>query len=189
MLLALDPSIVSCGVALFRDGRLCAATTIKQNRGAAQFNALTRCALMSGNVRAWVAVQEFRIKELVESMCAEWPVIYPPGKGKPAPSKSLPGLSGVATGVAALLARAHPSLATYCYTPREWTQGTKKEGPSGTLKDWRQSTRYRRIDKRIDHVVAFSIWQAQVKTHDAMDAVGIGLYHLGRFDPVRIITS
>lgn len=188
MLLALDPSITSCGVALFRAGRLCSATTIKQAKGAATNSALTRCLDMSEIAAAW-ALDLIAWDAHALDLCAEWPVIYAPGKGKPAPSKGLPGLSGVATGVAALMARAHPTLTTSCYTPREWTQGTKKEGPNGKLSSWRKSTRYHRIDKRMQGMVEFSIWQAQVKTHDAMDAVGIGLYHLGRFDPVRVITS
>ena len=183
MLLALDPSIVSCGVALFRDGRLCAATTIKQGKGAASLSAITRCVVMSQRVAEWAL--DNALDPIIE-LCAEWPVIYAPGKGKPAPSKGLPGLSGVATGVAALIARQHPTLKTSCYTPREWTQGTKKEGPNGKLSTWRQSTRYSRVDKRMQGMVEFSIWQAQVKTHDAMDAVGIGLHHLGRFAPVRV---
>lgn len=189
MLLALDPSIVSCGVALFRDERLCAATTIKQAKGRTKDPAIARCLEMSLLVAEW-ALDLIAWDAYALEMCTEWPVIYPPGKGKPAPSRSLPGLSGVATGVAALLSRAHPTLTTSGHTPKDWSMGTKKEGPSGTLKDWRKSTRYHRVRKRFaSSSVEFSIWQAQVKTHDAMDAVGIGLYHLGRFDPVRIITS
>jgi hypothetical protein len=184
-LVTLDPSIRSAGVAVFQDGDLVAAKTFKEPRGrAGKFPEVGRCLDMAESVACWL-LGRYRPYEYV----TEWPQIYAPGKGKGNPS-GLVGLAGVGTALAALLAYMpglaplEGSLQAWCYTPNQWCQGTSKPERGG-FKTYLTSTRGVRILSRLS-ASERAVWDAQVKTHDAGDAVGIGLNHLGRLKPRRV---
>lgn len=180
-LLVIDPSIRCCGVAIFRDGDLVDTTAVREPHGRTKLPAIQRCLDMAHRVTCW-CLGKCRPDEIA----SEWPKIYAPGKGKGDPTKTIPGLSGVAVGVAVdvaaepALARLHGGdLKCYSYLPDEWVQGTKKN----TKGDPFDSARARRIAKRL-RPEELEVW-GRIKTHDEIDAVGIGLHHLGRFKPRR----
>lgn len=185
-LLVIDPSIKSAGVAVFQGGDLVAATTIKAARGDAKRQAVERCLRISIAVTNWIT-GTYRPDEFA----TEWPKFYRAGKVEGDPSVALPGLSGVGVGVAAILETGPAlrpldgALECFSYIPSDWCQGTSKTTKGG-IKAYEASSRGYRILKRLS-AAERTVWDAQVNTHDAGDAVGIGLHHLGRFSAFRPI--
>lgn len=179
-LLALDPSIGSSGVALFRDGYLAASGVIKVK--ANDDNIAARCLAMSQAVVEWVAGQRARPR----IVAVEWPQIYRGEKSKGDPN-DLPGLAGVAMGVAGILslvfAARQERIDLLSYQPREWAGQLPKEK---RIDGVRMSPRAKRIMSRLtDAELKLEAWTA-TNSHDAIDAIGIGLHALRRLEPVRV---
>lgn len=174
-LVAIDPSINSCGVAIFKAGALWRVNTIEC---AKTKDIADRCYRMSQNVVRWIGECKVRPR----TIAIEWPQVYAVGKSKGDNNKLL-GLSGVAIGVATLLGGVLASTGDEClqvvsYKPAEWAgqlPKTKTKNPSA-------SPRARRIHTRLTEEEALE-W---VDDHDAIDAVGIGLHALGRMSPRRV---
>lgn len=104
----------------------------------------------------------------------ELPQIYTAIKSKGDPN-NLMKLGPLCGAVSALL-----DCACQEYLPGEWSHKTKKI----TRGDPWASQRGHRVRGRLTDEEAATV-QA---THDAVDAVGIGLHHLGRFDRVRVFS-
>lgn len=176
-LLSLDPSIRRSGVALFRDGELVATSVIKMNGtgGIGQ-----RCLDMSHSIVDWVAGLNARPRVIA----IEWPQIYRGTKSKGDPN-DLPGLAGVAMAVAGVLSIAlaarQEKLDVLSYTPAEWTGQLPKSTTSDGVKF---SPRAKRIASHLTDAELL-VWDS-TRSHDAVDAIGIGLHALGRMDPVRV---
>lgn len=180
-LLALDPSINSAGVAVFRDGDLIATETIKVKfKG----DILARCLHISEAMAVWALGVPCRPAVLV----VEWPKIYKVGKSKVDPKDIVP-LAGVAGCLAGLLRQngalrpLHDDLECVSYLPKEWAGHPPKVE---TVKGCKSSPRALRIVSRLNHAERV-VWDA-IKYHDAIDAVGIGLKHLGRLERRRAIS-
>ena len=77
--------------------------------------------------------------------------------------------------VAALL----PGADVACYTPGEWTRGIPKK-TTGSAKT---GPRALRILSRLSDAERAVV----PDSHDALDAVGLGLYRLGRFERRRVL--
>lgn len=135
---------------------------------------------MAQAVAAWVVTARACPQEFV----AEWPRVLRAVKSKGDPN-DLINLAGVASAVAGALAVAvaarDVALKVTSYFPDEWTG----QVPKTILQRKRfQSIRAERIAARLVED-ELPVWRG-IETHDEIDAVGIGLYHLGRFEPHRV---
>jgi hypothetical protein len=168
-LLALDPSIVSCGVALFRDGVLadCARIVDKQppmDRG-------MRALSMAEAIYDWACR---RVASLPPpTLVIEWQQVYRAGKSKGDPNDLL-GMGFVAGAVAGLLQPA----AVLAYKPDEWCKLPKSKKHSEAF----TSARGARIMGKLELAERALV----PRYHDAVDAVGLGLHALGRLAPRRV---
>lgn len=172
-LLAIDPGIRGCGVAVFEDGVLSDAAYLKNpnTSGGHTLEAST----MAKEVVLWA-----KLGGTVEDLAVEWPQIYATairmGKSKADPNDLLP-LTCVLGGVATCL---QPAKAV-SYKPREW---------KGNLPDEPTRTRTKsRLSGSELGVAEASARRIGALCHNMWDAVGIGLHHLGRFKPRRVIPT
>lgn len=175
-LLALDPSINSSGLALFRRGELLATARVKRTRDGVTLG--ERAVRMSEEICAWVS----HVRASPTCFVYEWPQIYPDETEKN--PNDLIGLSAVGNGVALALRTAaaarNECLEIVAPLPREWTGGlpkTKSGDPWESPRGGRIKTRLR--PEEIVRVKA---------QHDVLDGVGLGLWALGRFERVRVFS-
>ena len=178
-LLALNPSICSPGAAVFRDGRLIAATRVRVTP-APGLNASERCLVAADAVAKWVTEQEARPIALAH----EWPQIYAAAKSKGNPN-DLIYMAGVNLALVAAYsiaaARRNVQLRVLCYLPAEWIG----QLPKSTRGSAKSSPRAQRILSRLEPDEA----DVLPDQHDAIDAVGIGLHALGRLGVRRALAS
>lgn len=173
-MIALDPSIASSGVALFRGGALSAVDTIK--RKVTKDDIAARCLAMAEDIGDWIQRTGSRPRVLV----CEWPA-----KSWRGDARDLHGLPGVNMGVAMLLrvvmlARQEP-FTVLSYEPGEWSGGMSK---TKTKKGAKFSPRAVRALSRLNDD-ELEAWHT-TSSHDAIDAIGIGLYALGRLEARRL---
>lgn len=179
-LLALDPSTTRCGLALFREGMLIASGCV--TGGYVRSDILARVVHISEACAAWALGQACRPCELI----VEWPKIYTRNKSKGDPNDCVP-LAGVAGCLAGMLMQTPALTPLDCemsctsYLPSEWIGQVPKVE---TVKGCKDSARAKKIIARLNHAERM-VWDT-VKYHDAIDAIGIGLHHLGRLDRKRI---
>lgn len=177
--LAVDPSIRSAGVAVFRGGCLAGAGTVKLDQGDIDDPA-QRCLCMAQAIVRWAISHEVSPRALV----LEWPQVYRAAKSKGDPN-DLIGLSGVGMAVAGILSmgmlQREQVLEVVAFTPAEWCgqlpKTTRKSG-------FATSPKTLRIRSRLtpDELEAI----AGIASHDAMDAIGLGLHALDRMVPRRV---
>ncbi len=185
--LALDPSVRSAGVALFRGGVLLAADTVKLESATGE-TPLARCLRMATEVCEWVARLPARPRILI----AEWP-----GKSWRGDARDLHGLAGVsgavagvlsremvggvAGGVAGILALANAQrgvIEVVSVDVNEWSGSASK---ALTVRGAKTSPRGLRVARALAaHPGEAEVW-ASTKYHDAVDAIGLGLWFLGRY--------
>lgn len=174
-LLALDPSIRSCGLAAFRRGQLVAAKRIVRTSDGADIGARARA--MSLDILAWIV--EVRLDP--RCFVYEWPQVYKAVKSKGDPN-DLIALAAVGNGVAVGLhvAAAARNIAIEVLTPlpKEWVG----ELPKVTKGDPWASPRGARVASRLTPDERLKV-PAQ---HDVLDGVGLGLWALDRFERVRV---
>lgn len=187
ILLAVDPSLRSTGVALFRDDALLAVGRIRSELHADHSSA-ARAAAMSYQIRDWyltrVAAGMLAGQAHSElTIAVEWPQVYRAVKSKGDPN-DLFGLAGVCTGVIVAL-RPHASRA---YLPADWEPAPKvsperkRRGLGPIDSEAFTSPRGVRILSRLSEAERALVPQS----HDAVDSVGIGLHHLGRLATRRV---
>ncbi len=159
MLLAVDPGIVRAGFALFGSQRLIKAGTVRVSD---EGNVLERAARMARAIKKCVGRTKV---ELV----VEWPQVYQrvAGKTKGDPNSLLP------------LAAVCGALATSIddvriVRPFEWKGQVPKKtrGGANPIK--------LRVERRLTDSELAAI--PPKMAHDGYDAIGIGLWALGRFD-------
>jgi hypothetical protein len=170
--LAVDPSIRSSGVAVFRFGRLAASTVIKLR--ATDDSVIVRCLDMADTIAGWSACVAERVLLVVE-----WPQWYRAAKSKGDPN-DLAGLAGVSGALAGILAMRLGGLEAHGYTPAQWAGQLPK---SKTVRGAKTSPRAVRILSRLSPDERACVDE---RSHDAIDAIGLGLYHLGRLEPRRV---
>lgn len=170
-LFAVDPSINNPGVALFRGGVLVSAERVKVDPEYASLPIGERCQRVASAVIRWGMAFDMEPRTLV----FEWPQSYY-GKGKGS-QNDLFGLVGVGMAVAGqlglALASRHIALTIHTPTPAEWAG----QVPKSTTGDPWASPRGARIKSRL----SLEEVAAVVPSHDAVDAVGLGLWRLGRY--------
>lgn len=158
-LVAIDPGIRGCGIAKFVHGSLQRAGYIPNPSKKGNGPAEVRSMVYA--LFGAVAIDEIAI---------EWPQVYSTQRGSD-PNDLLP-LVGIGCGFAVQ----HPTAEVFRYLPREW----KASMPKGTAFE-------ERILKILDETERDTITGPPSLLHNVYDAVGIGLYHLGRFKPTRVI--
>lgn len=169
MLLSLDPSVRSPGVALFREGILVHAARVKLE---------TRLGDLDEGPR-WLGVADAIVRHVEEQargsgitrVVYERPQIYRAAKSKGDPN-DLIGLAAVGAGVAAFFAALNWDLVVSAPTPRDWAGSSKKATTGSAF----ASPRAKRF---LPH---FSEEERALipDQHDACDAAFLGAWHLGR---------
>jgi hypothetical protein len=127
---------------------------------------------MAEEVYAWVG-RTFKPWTKVD-IVFEWPMIYLKQHGKR--PNDLPALAGVGMAIACRFPR--PEI--HSYYPQEWAGQIPK---AKTKKGADSSPRALRIKSRLSDEEMKHWPKSQ---HDAIDAIGIGLYHLGRLERKRV---
>lgn len=175
MILAIDPGIRGCGVALFeqRTSRLFRAAYIESL--AKKGNMTAEAVIMAKEVRRWAAFAN------VDVIAAEWPKVYASriraGDMDGQDPNDLIALSAVDAALAAMLDRP-----VHSYYPSDW-KGQMTKGAC-----------QQRIEKRLDgeemvELIKGTTAAGRGKAHNVWDAVGIGLHHMGRFERQRVIPT
>jgi hypothetical protein len=173
MLLAIDPGIRGVGAALFDDKELQAAAYVMNNpheRGDGPF----ACVEMARAVNVWLGrvIVNLHLCNLSD-VVIEWPQVYTQGKLKGDPNDLLP-LVGVGVAICALA----PNAFYHAYKPREWKGQAPKEVTHNRAKGALSVPEFR---------ILFDAEKAAgSKAHNLIDAVALGLFHLGRLNPKRV---
>jgi hypothetical protein len=173
-LIAVDNSITSPGVAVFVDGLLTASGYLRQPEYQKDLNIADRVLAVATHVIEWAIDKTSEPYHLVW----EWPQIYTAAKSKGNPNDLL-GVIAVGAAISGILGMGCRSrgvaLDVRAYKPAEWigqlpkcTQGRPTESP-----------RAQRILARLDPLEL----DAVTAQHDAIDAIGLGLFRLGRLNP------
>ena|SRR5688500_1924883 len=166
-LLACDPGLRYPAAAWFTDGVLVKASRVKIKVDTSEQIA-KRCRDIGLAIADWCP-------GLPDALIVEWPQIYTADKSKGDPN-NLIGLAGVG----ACLAGLFPNSSILSPRPREWTGNIPK---SETGDPWK-SPRGQRVWDRLNATERLAV----VPSHDAIDAVGLGLFALGRFTRRRVFS-
>jgi hypothetical protein len=179
MILAVDPGVRGSGVAVFDCGKLVNAAYVPNlvEKG----NRACEAASMAASVHSWVCKKYGSEWSKVETLALEWPQIYATrirmGLTKEDPNDLL-ALCGVQASLATLFVTAQ----VFSYLPSEWKGQMKKEAC------------HRRINQRLleegdQEPLYLASEEIGNLAHNIWDAVGIGLFHLNRFDKKRVIPT
>lgn len=168
MVLAVDPSLSSTGVAAFSGGVLVHANTLKvQDR---DHTRTLRAQMMADLVLGFIGSAR------VHLLVVEFPQVYRASKS-PGDPNDLLGLAAVA-GAVVVAVRPDSILEV---TPAQWVgQLPKVRGGRGRAQASARATRIRSRLSPAEQVIFDRLG------HDGIDAVGLGLYALGRFSPRRV---
>lgn len=189
---ALDPSINSCGLAVFDSAtkRLLAATRITRSKGAsAKWDTLRRTHDIAGNCVAWLVSIAPESYGRADCFVSEWPEQYRPGMTKGnrnglTPMAAVAGALAMGIAISPDLRMSYgPPLTLAHYLPKEWVQGTSKSTES--FSKYVRSPRGALVLRPLDEAERLTFEATQ--SHDAGDAIGIGLHHLGRLKHRRVI--
>lgn len=166
-LIAVDPSIRSAGVSLFRNGTLIKCARIRTPLADADKVCTgVRCLRMGHAIASWLT----EVHDVMpRTLAFEWPQIYQRGGGRTAGDPNdLPGLAGVGMALAGALSVAiaprNVGLELVTFTPADWKGQLPKDAAAHHVK-----AALTDIERT-----------ALVDQHDALDSVGIGLHALGR---------
>jgi hypothetical protein len=165
-ILALDPGYAAnggCGVAIFDEGILRVADLVRPVRGTDILKTVRWTAVA---VESWISANGG-----AEQLVAEWPQVYVASRS-PGDPNDLLALAGICSAVAALGTWNVKSV-----TPREW-KGTAPKDAMGKRVMGRLSS------KEVGRICADV---PDSLMHNVLDAVGIGLHHLGRLKRERVI--
>jgi hypothetical protein len=159
-LLAADPGLRYPAAALFVDGILVAASRVKVPGALHKLEVGQRCLEVAKLIYDWARKDLTPIHELV----TEWPRTYRRMKGDPA---DLFPLAGVGMALAGML-----MVPVTAPTAPEWIGNI----PKTTKGDPLESPRAQRIWSKLSDAEKAVV----VLSHDAIDAVGLGLWKLER---------
>lgn len=171
-ILAIDPSIRSLGVAFFYQRRLVVAGTVrcKAEKGVSNGR---RAVDMASAVIVWLDELGVDFSANPPELVYEWPQIYAARKSKGNPNGLIKTVSPalVLSGMLATSKITTP-------TPAEWAGQTKKT----TAGDPWASQRGNMVARRLHEAERLLV----PDSHDAIDAVGLGLWACGRFERRRV---
>ena len=165
LLVSIDPGLRLCGLAIFTDGVLTTAVLVKaweKLEGPEAYRTMAQ------------AIQA-TVRDVPTAVAIETPQQY---HGSPAPRSRVQALEGVVGAIAAVFAPYGPTVVHYL--PREWKGQLPKpvafQRVLGRLSVEELNVEPRLLDVKL---APTSQWGHVV------DAVGIGLHHLGRLGTVR----
>lgn len=194
MLLAIDPGMNSPGIAVFGASGLVMATRVLIPEEWAEREDGDRWLKVAERITC--AARDFPI----DAVIFERPQWYAKAKSKGDPNQ-LAGVAGVAACAVGLLAIGGP-LEVFSPKPAEWVgqlskvcpycNGAKGKGrgkkrvlcPECKGRDW-ETPRGRRIRSRLSPAELALV----PDQNDAIDAVGLGLWKLGRFAPRSVLSN
>ena len=163
-LIAVDPGIKGCGLAIFGAGEL-QYCGYERSTSTSQ-DPVTRCADMAAQVALCV---RRRIADLPGGkLILEFPQVYPGGRGRGDPNDLL-FLAGVTCAISALL----PTLSTRSVRPRAWKGQVPKAIHHTRIVQRLSEAEHARMDAWLDLVPGNL-------RHNALDAIGLGLWALNR---------
>lgn len=172
-LVSVDPGIRAMGAAWFSDGKLIACKLIRNPAGD---GSLADHMLVVESFALWVrAVAHTRFNGFTGAqprLAIEIPRVYPAARQK-GDQNDLINLAVVAGGVAGHFA---PGLVTRYY-PRDWKGSVNPEESN------------RRVVERLGASELETMARTECPKslqHNLIDAIGVGLFHLGRFDPRKV---
>lgn len=163
ILLALDPGILYPAYALFGGGELVSASRVSLPGKLKKLNMAERVRHI-GNL-LYDAVSEY--VDEIDVLVYEVPQIYRREKSKGDPNDLIPLAL-----VSGYLSGRYPETEVVGRKPREWCG----QLPKATRGDPWASARGELVASRLDAAERLCV----VSSHDAIDAVGIGLHHLDR---------
>jgi hypothetical protein len=166
ILLAVDPGLNACGAALFDAGILARVAYVEND--AAGMSLAARAARGAYLVTQWAGG--------VGEIALEWPRVYA-AKIRAGASRGDPNDLLVLAGVDAALA-ALADAVVHDYAPSDWKGQMKKEPCAARARS--------RLSESELRAVAMCGCRPS-KMHNVWDAIGIGLHHLGRLAPRRVI--
>jgi hypothetical protein len=168
VVVAMDPGIRGCGLAMFEAGRLKHATYVRNpTRKGSDGLAITTMGLAVGSTaKTWLAP---RAKDTPLVCCVEMPQVYAHGKGEGDPNDLIP-----LAAVDGALLTALPWSATVTYRPRVWKGTIDPDILTARL----CSTAPGALLYPDEHTHTDKVCTSLA--HNMWDAVGIGLYYLGR---------
>ena len=205
MLAAIDPGMNSPGVAIFRGGlgyELIRADRVVVPAGLAGERAGHRWLEVAKHIVAFIA--KYTGGPVALTVVFECPQWYQHGKSKGDPNQ-LVGIAGVAANVTGMLSCRYP-LNVESPTPAEWIGQLSKECPvCKTTRASRKGTRVKTFAKDCANCHG-SAWETPrgryirkrlapaelalvPDQNDAIDAVGLGLYALGRLSPQSVFSN
>ena len=171
-LIAFDPGVDHPACALFRSGVLRCAERVRVD-APPDLPQVDRCVRVAIAAARWAIALDANPRYLI----VEWPQVYTRGKSKGDPNDLLL-LAGIDAAFAAIMSAAvsarDVALVLRSPKPAEWA-GQLPKTTKGNPWD---SVRARRIRSRLSEEELLNV----ESSHDAIDAVGIGLHALGRFE-------
>lgn len=186
-LLAIDPSLNSPGMSLFRHGVLAACGRIRIHKDFAALGIGARCLRVAQEIAVWYSEQE-EIGTL-RTIVFEWPQIYIDAKSK-GDQNNLLGLVGVGQSLAAMftIGNVHasqrpPEVVTP--TPADWTGQLPKTVNGKLPKSAWESPRGARVRSKLQP----GELRLVPDQHDAVDSLGLGLWSLGRYTLHRVFSG
>jgi hypothetical protein len=173
ILLAVDPGIRGSGAALFDGDRLKAVAYVKNPREIG--NRADEAAEMGHAIALWA--HEANGWQAVDALVIEWPQIYA-GRIRRGETKADPNDLLALAGVVSVVAT-EVDVVTHSYLPHEW-----KGSVDGDVMT-------RRIVQHLylEEKVLVAEVRPRSLAHNAIDAVGLGLHHLGRLERKRVIST
>lgn len=171
VVIALDPSVRSAGLAVFVGGDLTHASRHHFKVVDSEPKA-SRVMRIAHSLRAAITLTSTAFGDDT-TYVYEWPQIYTREKSKGNPNGLL-----LTFAPALVLAGLLPQHKVLAPTPAEWAGQTKKATRGDPWKSQRASMIARRLAPVERAIVPPS--------HDAIDAVGLGLWALGRFERKRV---
>lgn len=180
-LLAVDPSIRSPGAALFRDGVLIRSARVGVTKDTSISQA-ERAIMAADAVAAWCHA----CGGAPTTLAFEWPQVYSQAEGKskgdPNDLIAMAAVNGaLACGMQIACVMRRQQLKILCYKPAEWIG----QLPKTTRGKASESPRAKRIYSRLEPAEL----ELVPDQHDAIDAIGIGLFALGRLGVRRAYSN
>lgn len=175
-----DPGVRSPGIAIFVDDALVFATQIAEYKQRRKQAPIVRAVLQAQSCVKTIGEQLSTLGYPPIVFASEWPQIYNASKSKSDPNLLLPMLAQIGA-VAGILSTEFAGVEFKQYVPHDWTLGTRKS--DGTKSKASSRARLIAACLRKEEMQFFDGDDAS----DAMDAIGIGLYAIGRLRRPRKI--
>lgn len=178
-LLAIDPSLTRTGFAIFHHKRLLLTATVPGGDTKDAVAARAKEIATDIHTRFMDTVKAAGGTLFLDGLAfvSEWPQIYTAVKSKGDPN----GMFGMCAIASMLYMNLNPMVSVF-YKPAQWCG----QIPKGTTKkDALTSPRARRVLASLTDAERNNLDMKKL-THDELDAIGLGLYALDRFHPVKV---